>query len=179
MIWFMRACIGAVLLLACSASPSLAKNLGGGAPVNIHSGSPCVSSLLPDKLILVRNSVGQVQPFLTNTRPFTRVSTAVGAIRRLYVAVCSMRPPVRDPKGRPFILTCNASTVEIHLIFIYRGRRELLLTAATGGCPVIMRAAHAFRGGPLWFTGQIPFWSLVAQATAIRKADLLPYPTKP
>jgi len=179
MIWFIRACIAAVLLLACSASPGLATSLDGGAPINIHSGSPCVSALLPDKFILVRDSVGQVQPFLMNTRPFTRVSTAVGAIGRLYAAVCSMRPPVRPPKGLPFMLSCNASTVEIHLNFMYRGQRELLLTAATGGCPVVMRAPQAFRGGPLWFTGQIRFCSLVAQATGIRKADLLPYPLKP
>jgi hypothetical protein len=171
------ACIGGTALLACSVSPVVATGGVGESTATGRSGSLCTSAMAPDGLILTRDSTGRVPVFLRNTRPFRRVSTRVQAIQRLYASVCSLRPPQHDPSGRPLVLTCNSWPVEIHLVFLHRGRRLLRLTAATGGCPVVVRAAHAFRGATLYFTGRIPFWMLVARAAGLRRAALLPYPS--
>lgn len=169
-------CGQAAFPLTCSPSLGTVGSGGGFPAASTTSERLCVSSLPPDMLIVTRDSVGKVPSFLMNTRPFTRLSRAGPAIKRLYRVVCSLRPPARDRTGRPFVLTCNSWPVEVHLVFLHRGHRELRLTAATGGCPVVARASHVFRGARLFFTGRVHLWALIARAVGVQKAALLPYP---
>lgn len=171
------ACVGISLLVLSSTSISLARGAVRPSASSPSHGNLCLSSAPPDGLVVTRNAVGQIPTYLKNAGPLRRTSDARTAIQRLYRGLCSLRPPVPDRNGRPLVLTCNFWPVEIHLLFTHRGHPELRLSADTGGCPVVVaRAPHVFHGATLYFTGRVPFWPLVARATGLSQAALLPYP---
>ena len=168
-----KVCLAAALCLGSCGSVTTASGLGDPA-VSTANGSLCVSPLIPDRLVAVRDSIGRPPNCLTNVQPFTRVSRRAGAIRHLYSAICSLKSVPTSTNGRPSVLPCDSYGVEIRLIFWHGLHRLLRVTQDTGNCLLLFRAPHALRGGQAYATGQIPFWGLVARALGTRETNILP-----
>ncbi len=169
-----KVCLAVVLCLGSHGSFTLARGFQGGFAVVASTGGLCVSPLIPDRLVAVRDSIGRAPNFLKNVQPFTRVSRRARAIRQLYFAICSLRPVPTSTHGKPSVVPCNSYGVEIRLVFWHGLHRLLRVTQDTGNCLLLFRAPHALRGGPAHATGHIPFWVLVARALGTHQADILP-----
>lgn len=170
----LRLCLITTLYLGLSDGATTAQGLSGGSTVAITNAGPCVSPLIPDRLVAVRNTLGKAPNFLTNVQPFVRVSRRAAAIQKLYATICALKRVPSSVNGKPVVVSCNSYGVEIHLTFFHGSLALLRVTQDTGNCFFLFRAPHAFHGGLSYNTSNIPFWALVAGTLGTSQANILP-----